>query len=245
MPRKIVCLTACLCLLLTALCGAEEKKEEWADKTTDFKMIRTVAVRLAVADGLTVSEIERKKLDDLVDSQIIRSGDQRVRFIAAGQLEESIGKIIGADMGLLRVEDQDKYAAAMREYGPQLADAVLTVAVKALSTTRVFVPESVYYYTTYEKRHVSVPAYTHHGTVYYTTQEIQVPVQRSEIRPAHYEYFGHADAEFALVRNRDGKKIWLLIDMRDGKAKVPLEMTERIFKRAMDRFREVADNRLP
>ncbi len=245
MPRKIACLVACLCIFLTALCGAEEKKEEWADRATDFKTIRTVAVRLTVDDSLTLSEIERRKLDDLVDSQIIRSGDQRVRFIAAAQLEASVGKIVGADMGLLRFEDKDKYAAAMSEYAPKLTDATLDVTVRALSTTRIFVPESVYYYTAYERRYVSVPAYTHRGTVYYTTQQVQVPVQRSEIRPAHYEYFGHAGAEFALARSGDGKKLWLLVDMRDGKAKVPLEMTERIFKRAMDRFREVADNRLP
>ncbi|MDT8901567.1 hypothetical protein [Anaeroselena agilis] len=245
MPRKIICIAACLWLLLIAPCGAEEKKEEWADKSCDFTMIRTVAVRLAVDDGLNISEIERRKLNDLVDSRIIRSGDQRVKFIAASQLEESIGKTIGADLGLLRFENRDKYAAVMREYAPQFADAVLTVAVKTLSTTQVYVPESIRYYTTYEKRYISVPAYTHRGTVYYTTQEIRVPVQRSEVQPAHYEYFGHAGAEFALARSRDGKKIWLLLDMRDGQSKVPIEMTERIFKRAMDRFRAVADNRLP
>lgn len=243
MVRKIVCLAFCLCFTLVALCGAEEKKEEWVDKAFDFKAVRTVAVQLVVADGLTVSEIERKKLDELVEAQILKAANQRFRLISAAQLEESIGRIVDADMGLLKIEDKEKYAAAMREYTPTLTDAVLTVTVKAMSTEQFFVPERMYTYTTYQTQYVYVPVYDPYRGGYTTVQTIQVPVQNTGITPAHYESVGHAGAEFALARSGDGKKLWLLVDMRDGNGKVPVEMTDRIFKRSMDQLRDATKNK--
>lgn len=243
MVRKVVCLAFCLCLMFTALCGAEEKKEEWVDKTFDFKTVRTVLVQLAVADGLTVSEIERKKLDELVEAQILKAANLRLRLISDTQLEESVGRIVDADMGLLKIEDKEKYAAAMREYTPTLTDAVLTVTVKALSSEQVFVPERIYTYTTYQTQYVNVPVFDPYRGNYTIVQSIQVPIQNTGITPAHYESVGHAGAEFALAKSGDGKKLWLLVDMRVGNGKVPIEMTERIFKRSMDQLRDATKSR--
>ncbi len=243
MVRKVVCLAISLCLAFAAVCGAEEKKEEWVDKAFDFKTIRTVAVQLEVAAGLTIGEIERKKLDELVETRILKADNQRLRLISAAQLEESVGKIIGADMGLLKIEDKDKYAAAMREYTPKLVDAILTVTVRALSTEQIFVPDRIYTYTTYETQNVYVTRYDPYRGNYTDVQTVKIPVQHTGVIPAHYENLGHAGAEFALALSGDGKKVWLLVDMRDGNGKPPLEMTERIFKRSMDRLRNATKSR--
>lgn len=220
-------------------CLAEERKEEWQEKAFDFKKVRTVATQLSVDSDVSVKEIDQKKLEELIEKRILKSSNHRVRFIPYNQLEDTIGKIVNIDMGQLRIEDNTKYNDLMLEHTPLVADGILRVNIKALATTQEFVPASVYTYTTYQINYISVPVYQPRGGVYYTTQAVQVPVQNTSVIPAHNDNVGHAGVEFTLVTSKSQQKIWLLLDMRDGKEKIPIEMTERIFQRALDRFREL------
>lgn len=241
MFRKILFIAVCLSFFISANCLAEERKDEWQEKAIDFTTVRTVVVQLSVNSDVVVKDIDQKKLDDLLEKQILKAAKQRVRLISNSQLEDSIGKIVNTDMALLSIADNAKYLETMQAYAPLVADAILRVNVKALGTTQVFVPQSMYTYTEYQTTYVSTPVFLPGGRVYYTTTAIQTPVMRTMVVPAHNENVGHAGAEFTLVTCKNQQKIWLLLDMRDGKEKVPLEMTERIFQRAMDQFRELTD----
>ncbi|MBP2627267.1 MAG: hypothetical protein H6Q68_1978 [Firmicutes bacterium] len=242
MHRKTLVMAVCIFFLLSMSCLAEERKEEWQEKAFDFKTVRTVAIQLSVNGDVVVKEIDQKKLDELIEKRILKSSDQRVRFIPYSQLEDSIGKIINIDMGQLRIEDNTKYNDLMLEHTQLVADGILKVNIKALAMTQEFVPASVYTYTTYQINYISVPVYLPRGGVYYNTQAVQVPVQNTGVIPAHNENMGHAGVEFTIVTSKIQQKIWFLLDMQDGKEKIPLEMTERIFQRALDRFRELANN---
>jgi hypothetical protein len=239
MVRRTALAAICLMFFLVAGCWAEERKEEWREKAFDFRNVRTLVVQLAVSNDAALSDVERKSLEELFAKQVIKAENQRVVLIAKDELENRIGKIVGKDMRLLAVEDNARYKEVMKEYAPQVADGVLTVSVRALGTSQVYVPERVYYYTTYQTQYIQTPVYHPNGGVSYITQAIQVPVQNVGVTPAHYETIGHAGAEFTLVAGADRQKVWILVDMRDGNGKVPLEMTGRIFKRAMDQFRKL------
>ena len=188
-----------------------------------------------------MSEMDQKRIDTLIEKQILKSNNQRVRFISNDQLEDTISKIAAADLRQLRVEDSAKYNAVISVYNPMVADVILSVTIKALGTTQIFIPECLYTYTEYQTSYINIPVHTPDGRIYYTTQVIQTPVSRTSVIPAHNENIGHAGAEFSLITVNNQQRIWFLLDMRDGKEKIPIEMTERIFKRAMDRFRELAD----
>ncbi len=239
--RKSAFWAVCLSLLVFASCWAEERKEEWQEKAFDFKNIRTLVVQLTVNSDVVLSEVEQKKLEEMFEKQVIKAENQRVVLIANDELENRIGKIVGKDMRLLALEDNAKYNEAIKEYTPLAADGTLTVSIKALGTTQVFVPASVYYYTTYQTSYIQTPVFLPGGGVTYVTQTIQTPVQNTGMTPAHYDSIGHAGAEFSLVAGSERQKIWILVDVRDGNGKVPLEMTERIFKRAMEQFRKITD----
>jgi len=194
-----------------------------------------------INSDVVVTEIDQKKLDELIEKRILKSSDQRVRFIPYSQLEDGVGKIANIDIGKLRIEDNIKYNDLMLEHTSILADGILKVNIKALSTTQEFVPVSVYTYTTYQINYISVPVYLPRGGITYTTQAVQVPVQNTSVIPAHNDNIGHAGVEFTLTASKNQQKIWLLLDMRDGKEKKPIEMTERIFQRALDRFQELTN----
>lgn len=240
MIRRAMAVGVCLVLFWTAACFGEERKDEWKDQSFDFRTVRSVVVQLSVDSALSLSEADRKKVEELIETQVLKAGNQqRIRFVSQAELEGTIGKIIDEDMGRLRLEDSAKYDAALNEYTPKLAEAVLDIQIKALATTQVFVPESMYTYTEYQTSYVTVPVYGANGNVYYTTQAVQVPVQRTSVIPAHYETVGHAGAEFSLKTTGASRKVWLLVDMRDGNGREPVAMLDRIVKRAMDEFREV------
>ncbi|VBB04999.1 Hypothetical protein LUCI_0205 [Lucifera butyrica] len=242
MPRKTLFIVACIFigLLFSALCTAQERKEEWKNPMFDFNQIKTVAVRLSLDKSICPDEIEQRKLNDLIKNQVLKAANTRLRLISNEQFETAIEKYSGLNLNQLRVDDVKQYEAAMREWAPLITDAFLNVDIKQWGYTKVFVPESTYTYTDYVTNYITVPYYDPHGNLLYRTQPIQVPVERTQTIPAHYDSVAHAGAQFSLITAKGRQKVWMLLDLRDaGGSKEPIEMTGRIVTRAMERLREV------
>ncbi|MBP2651937.1 MAG: hypothetical protein H6Q74_2762 [Firmicutes bacterium] len=241
MVRKILFVGLCLVFFISLTCSAEEKKDEWQEKAFNFTTIKTVLIQLSANSDITINDDDNKKLDDLLNKQISQSSNQRVHFISPSQLEDNIGKLINTDIEQLRVDDNAKYYETLREYAPLVADAVLKINIKALTTTQVAVPKSTRSYVEFQTTYVSVPIFLPRGGTSYTTKAVQVPVTRYTVVPAHNDNVGHAGVEFTLETCNNQQKVWSLLDMREGTDKKPLEMTEHIFQRAIDRFRAITN----
>jgi hypothetical protein len=133
----------------------------------------------------------------------------------------------------------------MKEWSPLAVDAIMKIEIKQWGHTQVYVPERTDTYIEYVTTYVSAPVLDQNGKIlYYETQPVRVPVERARVIPAHYEKVVHAGAEFSVTSAKTQQKIWILLDLRDANMfKTPYDMTERIFKRGLDQFRELTQSK--
>lgn len=112
------------------------------------------------------------------------------------------------------------------------ADAVLAITIRQFGRTDRFVKESTRIVTHTEAIVIDTP----NGP-----RQILMPAPTEETTPAHYEHDSHAGAEFMLTDSKTRQKVWTLLDLRDAKnsTKPPIDMTERIFERAVDMLQQL------
>lgn len=198
----------------------------------------------SVDKGVSLEEIDKQKIDDLITAKVLKADNLRIRLISNEQFEDLVSKYSEVNVKQLRVDAPEKYSAVLRDWIPFITDAFLNIKIKQWGYTKVFVPETTETYTDYETTYVSVPYYDQNGNLSYSTQQVQVPVEKTRVIPAHYEYFAHAGAEFTLISASGQQKIWMLLDLRDASGdKVPIEMTERILARAMNQFQNLTNRK--
>ena len=235
--RKI--LLCCLAILVLALSTAlaQERKDEWQDKDTVFSQFKTIVIHTEYDSNLAIDEISLKKLETLLDTAIWKEKLGTIRWLNDEQLVQQIGRLSQTDMSTLKSSDPAAYAALLTEYSPKVADAQLTLRVQQWGYTQVYVPESWESYTRYRSVPVKIVETDAKGNRTVTTHWEQVPFEEMRLIPAHYNQISHAGMTLSLTNSKTGEKVWMLLDLRDADAsKKPIEMTERILRRAAGRF---------
>lgn len=234
----------CLVILLLALSPAfaQERKDEWKDKNTGFRQLKAIVIHADYDPLLEIDEISRKKLDSLLSAAIWQEKIGSIRWLTEEQLVQQIGRLSQTDMNDLKTSDPSAYAALLTEYTSKIVDAKLTLKVRQWGYTQVYVPETWETYTRYRSVPVKVIETDTKGNRTVTTHWEQVPFEEMRLVPAHYNQISHAGLELSLVSSKTGEKVWMLLDLRDANArKKPIDMTERIIKRAIGRFASLLD----
>lgn len=235
--RKMALCCMVILLLMMSAAAAQERKDEWQDKNTVFSQFKTIVIHTTIDQDLKIDEIECRKLEGLLDTAIWQAKLGRIRWLSESQLDKQLGALTQTDINLLKSSNPEAYAALVAEYGPKVVDGHLTIEVQQWGYSQLYVPEAWESYTKYCSMPVRVVKYDAKGKSTTTTQWEQVPVEAMRLVPAHYNQIAHAGLNFSLTSSRTGEKVWILLDLRDADgSKVPVEMTERILKRAADRL---------
>jgi len=226
------------CLVSSSFASAEDKKDEWVDNTYNFKQLKTVMVQYSFSDDLKLDESQKQKLVDKINAIFINPKHKsKLKFMSLNQVEDTIGKVAGADINELKVNDSAKHNDVMSNNLPNIVDAMIELKITAQGYTTEHVPLSSQWITQHHYTYITQwhPGYNGIGG-YTTTQTIDTPTSFLMIIPAHDVQVGHAGAEFELLANNNPNASWRLTDVREAGGKEPIEMTERIFNRAIDRL---------
>lgn len=237
--RKILFCYLVVLLLSLSTVAAQELKDEWRDKNAAFNQFKTIVIlRPNYDSSLTVDdEISRKKLENLLDTAIWQEKLAQIRWLNQNQLEQKIGSLTQTDMVSLKQSDPAAFAALVTENAPVFADAQLTITVRQWGYTQEYVPEKWERHTEYRSVPVKVIETDARGRRTVTTHWEQVPFEEMRLVPAHYKQISHAGLALTLTNYKNGEKVWMLLDLRDAEgAKAPIDITERIIKRATERY---------
>lgn len=242
MREKILCLIVAYLLIIPSV-YAEERKDEWWDKAYNFKQLRTILLVTNISEDVRLDASDQRKLHALFDTEILRNSKDksRVRIITSEQLEASIANVTGEDLQTLRLNDPAKYKEIMQTYTAIYVDGTFKVDVSELGYTRVWIPEKVETYTENQEVTVTTELRDANGRVTGTsTSKVTIPVEKVRVIPAHYLYTGHAGATFTIAEEKKQQPIWTIVDIREAYDKDPFGMMQRILKRTMDKWNELA-----
>ena len=165
---------------MASVCSAQERKDEWKDPAFDLKTIKTVVIVLAVDKQLSLDEFSNLRVQELVTTRFTQSNIPGVRFMTYDQFESAAAAYSELDLKQLRIDDPKKYSDTVQEWLPIVSDGVLTVNLRQYGYSQVFVPESTYTYTDYEKSTVTEEVRDKRGHLIKTiTKEIKVPVEKT------------------------------------------------------------------
>lgn len=246
MRRKILSVLVCLTfayLLIVSNCFAEERKDEWRDEAYDLKQLRTILLVTSVSEEVKLEASGQRRLQELFESEIVRNSKNRsrIRIIVPEQLEASIANVTGENLKELRVQDPEKYKEIMKTFTAIYVDGFLNVKVTELGYTKVWIPQKVETYTEYEEVTVTTEHRDAQGRVTgSSTSRMTIPVEKVRVIPAHYEYTGHAGAALSVVDAKTQQTVWTIVDIREAADKDPFGMMQRILKRAMDKWHDLA-----
>jgi hypothetical protein len=238
----LILLLALGCLLWSAVCFGGVAKEEWLDKSYDFKQVKTVVVQYSIGDDLEITETEKRNLDDMFKAKFFQSKKaEKIKYISVEQSEEAVEKATGINMKELRGNDDAQYKETLQKHLPIVADAVLKITINRQRRSSRHVSESVYSYKEDEIRTHYIPRYDYQGRYMGRDPVVEkVPVTKYGTIAAHDVAVGQAGAEFVLATTKDQQEVWRLLDLRDEDDKSPGKVTEKIFSRAKDRLVDLA-----
>ncbi|MCE5286608.1 MAG: hypothetical protein LLG02_12275 [Pelosinus sp.] len=236
-----------ICSFMTTAVWAQEHKEEWENKTIDFNKVKNVAVVYTVGYTNKQENIaDKEKLMELLQRKIIKAQNLPISIIPQEslindvELAYQLNKSDTIDLKQMQVSDPARYEAVMKEWMPQVVDAILKVDIKQFGYTEQFVPAHEESYTDFETTHVTDTKYDNKGNQYTEDREITTPVERTRFVPDEYITYAHAGAEISLFAGKNQQLVWQLVDLRDANGcKVPLEMEERIFDRSVSQLIKV------
>lgn len=236
--KGVFILFACLLFLSMSNCQAEERKDEWKNPSFNFRTIKTILVNTSIDPKAKMDEFDTRKLDLFYANAFFhnekRWGKNNFQFITLNQLKERISKATGEDMERLAVEDQVRYKSEMDLFTPIIADAILNSKVTSFGYDQRFVAESYSTYTEQVETEIYVDVQDSTGKWTREKKIIRKPVERIRIIPAHYDTYGNAGMDYTLIDTKTNETIWMLRDIREAGGKNPIDMTERIIKRAAE-----------
>ncbi len=216
--------------------GAQERKDEWRESNFSFAALNKVVYTVTLDKDVRLEELDRKKLDDVLARNFSEGKPLGMNFLSREELLQRMAK--DAELQYLKENEPDNYPKIMQEKMDKAASAQLEILVRQWGYQKVFVPEKTETYTEYKSMPVSVIETDAKGKSRTVTNWVQVPVTSTRIVPAHYEEIAQAGLEISL--KQAGQKVWIFLDLRDAPAtKAPIEMTERIVKRFLERITEL------
>lgn len=226
------------CLVISSVCFSEERKEEWNDKTYDFKQIKTIVVQYTFGKDVTVTDVEKQKVENILRA-IFKDSSVKPKYLYMQQAEDQVEKESGLNLKEIKVSDKEQYDKVMQNVLPAVADAILQVTITQQGYTIRHIPGGTEFYTEYEVRYEQVPYTNSWGQTSYVTRTYQVPVQRIRAVPPYDVNDAHAGVEFVLLSSEGRQAIWKSVDIREAVSKDVLGMTERIFNRAKDKLKDL------
>lgn len=249
MIRKIVTLSifTLVCFFMTAAVWANEEKDEWKNKSYAFNAIKSVAVVYSIEyTNKQENAIDKAKLMELMERKIIKAQGLPIRIIPEEklindiELKYQLDNSETIDLKELKASDPAKYDAVIKEWMPKVVDAILKVDIKQFGYTEQLVPAHEESYVDYVTTYITDTRYDNKGNQYTEQHEIKTPVEKTRYVADYYLEYAHAGAEISLIAGKNQQLIWRLVDLRDATGyKVPLEMEERIFDRALDQLKKV------
>lgn len=232
MLRKIsiFVMTVFLCAVFVPVVFALETKEEWNDKSADFKQIKRIKIEMTLADRVKDDEIGLRRLKDLVDSVFVKGITSQKR-----EMRFEVGDFTPATAPPGNVA-KDSVAGTDAAIDDPGYDAVLNLKILSLGYSRALVPGEWKTETTYVSQPVVIPK-VENGRTTYETEYVSTPIVTRKFVPEHYIKISNAGLEFTLIDAKTQKKIWILLDSRENdEMKEPIGMAERILKRTADQF---------
>lgn len=228
-------LLAFLLFFSMSICQAEGRKDEWKKPGFNFGSIRTILVNTSVDSQAELDEFSIRRLETFYAQEFFQNerwAKTNLQFITSDQLKERISKITGVNMQQLETEDQARYKSEMESFTPSIVDAILQIKVTSFGYDQHFVPESSRTYKEQVEKEVEVDVRDSKGKWVKKKVKVKEPVQRTVTTPAHYDTYGIAGLTFILVDAKTNETVWMLLDIREAKAKDPMAMTGRIIARS-------------
>ncbi len=237
-PKYAALFIACLLLLSTAVCQAEERKDEWKKSGFNFRSIKTVLITTSADPKAEMDEFHTRRLENVYNNVFIQDRARWVNssfnFISLNQLKDMISRAIGEDVRRLETEDPARYKAEIARFTPLLTDAVLHIKVSSFGYDKRFVPEKVYTYIEQVEVEIETRIQDSKGRWMTEKRKVKKPVERISVTPAHYDTYGNAGMKYMLIDNKTNESVWMLLDVREANGKDPIDMTERIINRAAE-----------
>ena|GEM_PF-4601985 len=236
--QGIILLFACFLFLSMSSCQAEERKDEWKNPAFNFRNIKTILVNTSIDPKAKVDEFYIRKLDAFYSNVFFQKGkiwgNNHFQFITLNQLKDRISNATGENIRQLEMEDPSKYKAEIDRFTPIIVDGILNIKVTSFGYDQRFVPESYYTYTEQVETEIDTNYQDSSGRWVHGKKKITTPVERIKITPAHYDTYANAGMDYILVDIKTNESVWMLRDIREALGKDPIDMTERIIKRAAE-----------
>ncbi|MDR7868797.1 MAG: hypothetical protein RIN56_18545 [Sporomusaceae bacterium] len=237
-PKYAALFIVWLLLLSTAVCQAEERKDEWKKSGFNFRGIKTVLLATSADPRAEMDEFHIRRLENVYTNVFIEDRAKWVNssfnFITLNKLKDMISKAIGEDLRRLETEDPARYKAEIARFTPLITDAVLHIKVSSFGYDKRFVPEKISTYIEQVEVETDVYIQDSKGNWIQQKRKVKKPVERTSITPAHYDTYGNAGMKYMLIDNKTNESVWMLLDVREANGKDPIDMTERIINRAAE-----------
>ena len=236
MLQRIIYLSLLCFFLMTSGGSAQERKDEWRENNFSFASLKTVTYTVVLDKDVRFEELDRKKFNDMLTRNLAAEKPLGVNFLSQEELLQRLAK--DAELQYLKENEPENYPKVMQDKIDKAASAQMEILVRQWGYQKVFVPEKTETYTDYQNTPVSVIETDSNGNSRTVTNWVQVPVTLTRIVPAHYEEIAQAGLEVSL--KQAGQKVWIFLDLRDAPStKAPIDMTERIVKRCLERLTEL------
>ena len=243
MYQRYVCMALLLVFILVpAMAGAEERKDEWKQSGYAFSALKLVLVQTSFSDGVRADDLKRRILTDKVQGTFSRNmkfAQAGLSFFTEEELAQRLSKNSGEDVAALAQSDPQRYKQLIEEGAAFYCQGVLQVRFSVYEDTVRRIPERVELYETTKRVFVSKVVTTSDGKRVKVEEWVDVPVTESRIIPAHDETTAHTAVEFTLLDAKTRQPVWKMVDSRDAVEKDKDGMVERILKRGAERLEAV------
>jgi hypothetical protein len=190
-----------LCLLLLTCSTVFAEKQEWVDKSYDFKKVTTVAVlEPLIADDIK-NGISEKEIPEIFQDKFKLPNKVKILRLA------EIVALIKADTGqdAFEVYKQDKAAGEklLNDNVSKHADLLITTNVEQYGMTSVY--KNGYTYETTEKK----TSYINNSNG--TSSTVRSPVVREHVVQGGYTDYACAKVRFTVTDTKTNKEVFLRI----------------------------------
>ncbi len=234
-----------LCVLPQATGQAQERKDEWKKAGYSFAALKSVFVETEFAEGTTADDLERRILQDKVETTFSRNleyAKSNLSFLTEKELVKRLSDSHGEDVAALAKTDPERYKKIITEGKNLYCQGLLRVKFTRYEDTVRHIPAHIETYQTTKKVYSSKVITDSAGKQTTIEEWIDVPVTEYRNVEAYDEITSHVAMDVSLVEVPTDEVLWEMLDSRDAVDKDKQGMSARILSRIGERFKNIKKN---
>lgn len=233
------------CVLPQATGQAQERKDEWKKAGYSFATLKSVFVETEFAEGVVADDLERRILQDKVETTFSRNLDyakSNLSFLTEKELVKRLSASYGEDVAALAKTDPERYKKFITDGKTLYCQGILKVNFTRYEDTVRHIPAHIETYQTTQKVYSSKVITDSTGKQITIEEWIDVPVTEYRNVEAYDEITAHVAMDVSLVEIPTDEVLWEMLDSRDAVDKDKQGMSARILSRIGDRFKNIKKN---